>query len=195
MSGLRGYSPRLASAINRMLRAKDTEEYRMAKREAVAEITGYDVTTVEPVETAHTGRFGLPLFMPVLFEAFDSTVKDLLLEDAIVEINRSKNIVITEVQGRDTSFKEFINNGDYVLKISGTLATDGIEYPMKRVKELQKYLEHKGSIKVVHELLNELGIYEIVITDYGFPKVPFVNWQPYSINAISEEPFELILDE
>ncbi len=194
--GLRGYMPQAAGAINRMLRPRDELEYRTSKREATRLITGYDRIDVLEADFEHTGDlFGLPVFMPLTLEAYEEGQEDLLLDSAIVEISRQKNVVVTVVQGRDTSVKEFVNNGDFQLRISGMLASNGPDYPTEQLTRLNGFLSHKGTLKVVNEKLNKLGIYEIVVTDYAFPAVPFQNIQPYTITAISDEPVELILDE
>ena len=195
MLGIRGYMPRVAGAVNQMLRPKDELSYKAAKREATRLITGYEHVDVPVADTGYTGDlFGLPVFMPLILESYETGVQDLLLESAIVEIARQKNIVLTVVQGRDSSVKEFINNGDFQIRISGILSSGGIGYPKNRLTELDGFLAHKGSLKVVNEKLNELGIYEIVITDYAYPPVPFQNIQPYTITAVSDEPVELVLD-
>ena len=193
--GIRGYMPQLAGAMNRMLAAKSDLEYRQAKKELTRAMTDYDAVNVMEYDEYPKGSvFGTPLFMPVLLESFDTGIDDLLLEDAIVEISRAKNVVMTAVQGRDYTVKEYINAGDFSLKISGTLAGNGYSYPKEAMRKLHRYLAFNGSLKVVHELLNDLGIYEIVITDYALPKSPFINIQPYQISAVSEEPAELILE-
>ena len=43
---------------------------------------------------------------------------------AVIEISNTRNIVKTEIQGRDGTVKEFINNGDYQISIKGILSND-----------------------------------------------------------------------
>jgi hypothetical protein len=186
----------LASAVNKFVAPSSEIEFQQAKKQIAQEVTGYGNINVQELDYEHKGDiFGLPVFMPVILEAFDDTVNDLLLDSAVVEIARTKNIVTTVVQGRDTSVKEFINNGDFTVKISGIIASEGIDYPKEKVLELHKYLEHNQSIKVVNEKLNALDIFELVITDYSIPPSTFTNIQPYSFNCLSEKPVELIIDE
>ncbi len=193
--GLRGYTPQLAGVVNRLLRPENELSYREAKREVTRQLMGYEQIQVRDIDETYKGDlFGLPLFMPLILEGYDEGVEDLLLDSAIVEISRQKNIVVTVVQGRDTSVKEFVNNGDFQIKISGILSSDSVYYPKDELSNLHDFLTHKGSIKVVNEKLNELGIYEIVVTDYAFPPVAFENIQPYTISAVSDEPVELIID-
>lgn len=196
IAGIRGYTPRLASAVNTLLNSKSNIEYEAALKTATIEITGYDsVSVYDDVLSgayAASNHFeGLPIYMPLLFEKIEGTSEDLLLESAILEINRPKNIVVTTLQGRDTSVKEFINNGDFVLSVSGIICKKGVGYPMEQVKNLAKFFAAKVSIPIVHEVLNMLGVYELVITSSSLPSSPFTNAQPYSFNALSESPIEL----
>jgi len=194
MLGLMGYTPQLATAINRLLQAKDKTEYRLAKREAVKQITGYDdIQVVESPEGIKGSMFGLPLLMPLYLEAPEPDMDDLLLEDAVLEISQTRNIVKTIVQGRDNTVKEFVNNGDYAISVRGSIFRRDYGHPTEDLKRLRDYLTYKGSIKVVHEVLNALDVHEIVITGFQLPATPFVNVQPYAFTAVSEEPVELIL--
>lgn len=198
LAGLRGYTPTLASAVNTLLNAKNDIEYTDALKQASNEINGYSVSIEDSEEVqayAKSGHFGLPIYMPVLLEKIDGTNGDLLLESAVLEISRTKNIVITDVQGRDESVKEFINNGDYSVSFSGIIASNGASYPKSAVVEFEKFMKAKQALPIVHELLNALGIYEVVITDYALPNSPYLNIQEYKFNAVSDSPVELKINE
>lgn len=193
--GIRGYSPRLGNAVNTLLTTDSEIDYQSALQQASIELSDlYDYTEVGTY--SKDSHFeGLPIYMPLLFQKIETTNDDYLLESAVVSISRQKNIVETVVQGRDTSVKEFINNGDYQINVTGLIAGHGVGYPKDKVKEFESFLIAKQSIKVVHEVLNALGVYEIVIKDYELSNSPFVNIQTYSFNAVSEEPIELTIDE
>ena len=45
------------------------------------------------------------------------------IEGAIIEINQRRNIIKTSISGQDGTVKEFINNGDYDVKIMGYFST------------------------------------------------------------------------
>lgn len=192
--GIRGYTPRLATAINTLLRTNSELDYQTALKEATIEIKGYQNATVFDNSNdayAKSSHFeGIPIYMPLLLESVDGG-DDYLLESSILEINRQRNIVVTNVQGNDSSVKEFINNGDYSITVSGLVCNKGVGYPKESIKELDKFLSHKGTVKIVHEVLNMLGIYEIVVMDYSFASTPLTNAQPYYFNALSEQPIEL----
>lgn len=198
LAGIRGYTPRLASAVNTLVTTQNDIEYQSALREATQEITGYSTTYNGTEETLFAGNSnfeGLPLYMPLVFEKLKNGTSSYMLDSAIVDLNRQKNIVTTIVQGRDSSVKELINNGDYQITVSGVIANKELSYPKESVKELEAFLSAKESLKVTHEIMNALGINELVITDYNIPTTPFINMQAYSFNAISDTPIELIINE
>ena len=194
-AAIRGYSPRLGEALNTLVSTSSEVEYQNALEIATAETSGlYDYTEIGTF-TDKSHFEGLPIYLPLILESIDGVKDDLLLESAIVSVGRTKNIVITDVQGRDTSVKEFINNGDWDISITGIICNNGVGYPLDQVREFQDYMTAKSSIKVVHEVLNMLGINEIVVTDQSMPSSPMVNVQRYSFNAISEKEIELRIEE
>lgn len=184
------YQPAVANAVNAALSAKTEIEYQSAIEEATSLVSAH-----REFGSDQNSFLGLPVFLPLTLESYKAGVSDLLLESAVVHPQRAKNIVETELQGRDETVKEFINNGSYQISISGILCNPRIGYPMDQVETLAGYFDHKGSIGIVHELLNTLGINEIVITTHDLPKTPFINCQPYRFTASSDKPIELLIDE
>lgn len=201
LAGIRGYTPRLSNAINSLATTKSELEYQSALEVATAEISGYDkvnsyLGNTEDLGFDSSNHFsGLPIYMPLVLEKLKKGEKEYILESAIVEINRQKNIVTTVVQGRDSSVKELINNGDYQITVSGVIATKGVGYPKDSVKDFETFLVAKESIKITHQVMNLLGINQLVITDYSIPYTPFMNMQAYSFNAMSDKPIELVINE
>lgn len=207
IAAIRGYSPQLASALNTLLTTKSEIVYQKALKQATKEISGY--SQVEELQKQEIGNYtvkgdlydlkdkahsvashfdGLPIYQPFLLEKIGGIKSDLLLDSAILEVSRTKNVVVTQVQGRNSSVKEFINNGDFSIKVSGIICEKGLGYPLDLVKQHEEFMKAQVSIPVVSEVMQNLGIYEIVITDYSYPSSPFANCQPYSFSAISEEP-------
>ncbi|HRO76860.1 MAG TPA: DUF6046 domain-containing protein, partial [Crocinitomicaceae bacterium] len=125
------YNPALAVAVNKALNFRGSQvEYNALMKEATQIAIGYEnIALAEMKDYGKGSVFGLPLWQPLTFLGKPGQV-DLLLENAVLELNRTKNIVTTVVQGRDTSVDEFINNGDWQISVSGILATKKPEYPM-----------------------------------------------------------------
>lgn len=197
MAAFVNYRPEVAGAVNQLLSAKNETEYSKALKQANEATLGYEITEFyEPKDygTNPKAQFaGLPIFQPLTLE--DGIGQPLTLQAAVVNINRVKNIVITPVQGRDTSIKEFINNGDFTLNISGIFSQIGWGYPLEDVLAFNAYMERNIALKVNHEILNNLGIFEIVVTDYNLPKTPYINCQGYSFNCVNDEPLPLVIED
>lgn len=190
------YNPALAVAVTSLLRIRDQDDYKIALKEATQIAIGYE--NVRVLDRKSYGESsvlpGMPLFQPLKLIGSDG-IEDLLLESAIAEWDRSKNIVSTIVQGRDTSVDEFINNGDWMINVSGLLCSAEARYPLDQVLHLQQFMDLNTSIKIEHEVLNALGIYEIVVTGQKGPKTPAINCQAYSFSAKSTQPLPLIIKQ
>jgi len=188
------YSSELIGSVNTLLNTDSEIEYKEALKAASVVISGYQISGVNELDNAgysDSNFEGLPIYQPFIFSATETIVNDLLLDSAIVEINRQKNIVVTNLQGRSSSVKEFINNGDYSITVTGLLCNNTASFPKTLFKELESFFSAESTLSIVHETLNSIGIYDIVITDYSFPNSPFTNIQPYSFNALSDTPIEL----
>lgn len=189
------YNVALATAVNRALRTRNEREYQVAIQEATQIAVGYENVNVATRKNYGTSSVlaGQPLFMPLELKGTDG-LDDLLLESAVLEVSQQKNIVKTAIQGRDASVLEFINNGDFVISVGGLLCTNDANYPMDQVLQLVNFMKLKKPIEVKHELLNALGIYEIVVFDYKIPKTPHFNCQAFSFNCEASEPLPLIVE-
>jgi hypothetical protein len=190
-----GYIPQLGTAINRLITSRDKVEYDIALQEATELALGYEVTNFNEMKdygvNPNATFGGVPLFQPLVLKGETEQDDDLLLDSAVLSYNLSKNIVKTEVQGRDGTVKEFINNGDYVINFSGLLCEGTWSYPIRQVVEFDRFMKRKTPITVEHEVLNALGVYQIVVEGYDCPKTPNFNCQIYSFSAVSETPIQL----
>lgn len=178
-------------------------------RQAVRAAFGFGSIKVwEATEVSAKGSLGNAVWMDItLGEAASSSgnwnytvrgkkesIPVLNILCCIVEINGTKDIVKSIPMGgsRAGSVKEYINEGDYVVNIKGVLHGADGKYPMQAVKNLKQYISAPVQIPVVHELLNELGIYEIVIEGWNMPARPgFENLQAFELNCVSDYPVEL----
>lgn len=155
-------------------------------------------------EIQHISVFGLPVFMPLTLEQckykVDNqtiVVPELIIPCVIVEVYGSKEIVKTAVLGRPGTIKEYIAEGDFSITMKGVLANDSItdlRYPFAKQDRLNQFKKAPKQLSITHALLNNLGIYEIVIEDVKFPSMQGVeNLCAFEINAISDSPVELVM--
>jgi len=144
-----------------------------------------------------TGLLGLPVFTRVSFlpTAFHL---GLNLDDPLVEVSQDKNIVLTEVQGRNGTVKEYISDGDFSVSIKGILASDPFDgrysrrYPEREVQALRQLVAIPEALPVTGRLFQILGIRNLVIKGVSWPTLPgFTNLQAYELRCLSDEPVEL----
>lgn len=113
---------------------------------------------------------------------------------AIVDTNSSKNVILTTVQGRDTSRKEYISGGDLKITVKGNIDSRYADtYPKEAVANFIYLMEYAGVLEVKHYLLETHNITHILVTDYSLsPREGMVNIQPYSFSAVAIAPSKKI---
>lgn len=112
---------------------------------------------------------------------------------AIVSISSSKNLVITQVQGRDYSRKELVSNGDVNISVSGYITSQFPDiYPFEEVNKLKKILCYKGIVEVNNQILDGWDISKIIIKDFDMPQEEGGKAvQRYSFTAIGVQPSKI----
>lgn len=188
------YNPALAVSLNRLLRVRSREEYNVELKTATDIVNGFESQTVAARKNYGIGQLGCPLFQPMTIKAVEGQSDDLFLDSAVTSLSRTKNIVTTVIQGKDSSVKEFINNGDWSISVSGIICRLGWEYPMDDVIQFNAFMEAKQTISITHEVLNALGIFDAVVTDYTLDSTQHINCQAYSFQLISDIPLPLNID-
>lgn len=137
-------------------------------------------------------------FMPVFIRHKDIRGEDhtLELENAVISITGTKNIVRTPLVGRRGSVKELISIGDYKISIAAFIKSSDGSYPeaqITRMKELYNINESVELISVLTDLLLDEGD-RIVITDIQYPPTPGVeDGQAVTIECETDSAFELII--
>jgi len=188
LTGVKAIQTSLALKVNEMLTTSDPIKYDNALREATEIANGYDPNGL--FAQSEKSQFGFPVFLPLTLKGGGL---EFFFESAIVDINRTKNIVITEAEGLDNSVKEFIGNGDFNISVTGFLSENTASYPLDQLTEFNQLMELKIPLQVESPKLNALNIFEMVVTGYGTPPSEFVNLQPYYFNNIDEKPAELTI--
>lgn len=137
---------------------------------------------------------GTPVWADLEISSEDGT--HLLMDMVLIEVNQAKNIVTTAIQGRKGTVKEYINDGDFNVRIRGALVSQKAHtYPKEDVSRLIALMKTPESLAVVSPYLQQFEIYNIVVTDFNFPQQEgYQNMQLFEINAISDTPIELVED-
>jgi hypothetical protein len=94
------------------------------------------------------------------------TFPDIVLQTVLLSVNQSKNIVKTQIQGRNGSIKEYISLGDYMVTINAIICGPNGVYPKSDMKDLITMLNCNQAISVTSWYLMQFGIFSIVIETY-----------------------------
>ena len=110
-----------------------------------------------------------------------------------VQVSSRNNILLTRVQGRDYTRKEYISGGDLEITINGKITS---KYPdVYPEAEVSKFIQ-AGTIQGCHRL-RQHGIapvqhFTVDYTGYTLQPTDCRNVQPYSLNCVAVEPSEAV---
>ena len=110
-----------------------------------------------------------------------------------VQVSSRNNIIMTTVQGRDYSRKEFISGGDLEFTIAGKVTSKYPDiYPEAEVSKLLKLMQYKGVVDCDNTILRQLNITQLIVLNYSLQPSSCRNIQPYTISCVAVEPSEAI---
>jgi len=150
-----------------------------------------------PDEPVAVSMLGTPVYSNLDLQGGTYTDNDgntinypsITLDAVLFVVTQSKNIVITNIQGRNGSIKEYISDDDYNITITGIIAGGNNVYPKNEVLALKKVLDSPVAINVNSWFLNQFGVHSFVVKDYNFNQEAGRNsQQSFSISAISDVP-------
>jgi hypothetical protein len=156
--------------------------------------------------TGTVSYFNRPVFSNLVFKARDyynndnelvtTWNRDVVLDTVLFDVGQTKNIVTTQVQGRNGTIKEYISDGDFAINIKGLLVSNtNNQFPYTAYEELLKALYCNTEIEIESWILTELyGIKYIVIQNFEIlQEVGKQTTVPFEIQALSDIPTEIIL--
>lgn len=132
---------------------------------------------------------GRLVFMPVWLD-------DKLLPITRIGISRRKIIKETTITGRRGTVKELISSDDYHITIQGLAFGEHRQYPEGEIfmlKQLAGQNRSLGIRSVITDLMLEDND-QVVITDISFPVAQSEHVQPWEIKLLSDEVFDLYVD-
>lgn len=111
----------------------------------------------------------------------------------MVNVNSRNNILLTQVQGRDYTRKEYISGGDLEISINGKITSKYPDvYPEAEVSKFLKMMQFKGVIDCENTILRQFKIEKLIILNYSLPATDCRNIQSYSLSCVAVEPSESI---
>jgi len=151
---------------------------------------------LRPVKTGKQAisELGTPVFSDLIIHKQDQTeAEGIHLVHCIMDVNQTKNIVKTTIQGRNGTVKEYISDGDYIITLRGAIVrTFKSNYPKEEIRIFLDLLKQNKSLKVTGEYLLQFGIYEVVVDSYRMAQeTGKQNVQTFEINLSSDTPLLL----
>lgn len=114
----------------------------------------------------------------------------------MINFSREKNLIETNISGGDGVVVERWGTKPWNLDIKGILIDfENRNYPTEKIKELNKFFEHNGTIKVIGTQFEEKNIESIYIRDISITPIEgFQDTIQFTINAssIKEVSFTLL---
>jgi hypothetical protein len=175
----------------------------LVTRGAVAALRGalFRLEENQGDEAVDYSDLNTPVIDNVIFEGgeyidFDGNTIEyppLIINTAVVDVTKPKNIVETRIQGRNGSVKEYIASDDFVISIRGFIVSENNQLPLDDLRTLNIISDAPQQIGIVSTYLNEVfEINDIVIKRISMPRVEGYNNQvPFRIEAVSDVPLDL----
>jgi hypothetical protein len=92
---------------------------------------------------------------------------NVFINTVVFEVNRTKRIIETNIQGRDNSVFEYIGNSNYEVTCNGILSVKDNVFPLEASRALQKIFDVPQQIEIVSAFLNEVfEIFNVVIRSH-----------------------------
>lgn len=109
---------------------------------------------------------------------------------ALINVKGGNNVILTQVQGRDYSRKEFVSGGDVSFDVSGNIMSNYPDvYPYDAVSKFIELMNHKGVIQVYNLMFQQLNVSQVVIQSFSLNQTEGTkNVQPYSFTCVAVEP-------
>jgi hypothetical protein len=196
---------RAGQALNRVLNG---EADIPTSVDGIKDLLKDNILGKTPDKYYYLSRFGTPVrnylkVNPGSYDVIDSngtvtkrSYQGTFIDSAIISVNQPKNIVMTGINGKNGTRKEFFSNGDYEIKIEGEICSDHQDiYPMTEVQLLRDIVNSPEPITVICPHLLIFGVSTIVITGADFPQNEgFYNTQKFSLTAVSHSPVDMYIE-
>lgn len=145
-------------------------------------------------------KMGTPVFSNLNISSFSYSdnngnkivVPDINFETVLFSVTQSKNMQITNIQGRNSSVKEYIADNDYQVNVQGVLTGSNRQFPMQDSQDLISLLKANVAFRVNSWYLDLFGINNLVVESYelGQDEGGFC-YQKFGLNCLSDLPIEL----
>ena len=120
--------------------------------------------------------------------------EDVIIDNVLFDVSRQKNIVTTDIQGKDEPVIEYIAGGSKTINMKCFLPGRNGEYPIDQMANLLPAVNASVELEVQSWFLDQFGIKTIVLTGDMYPtNQGSESYQIVELQAISTTPVELKL--
>lgn len=141
--------------------------------------------------------FGTPMVVPLKIKLKSESDYWLFPVEPLISIDGKNIIVKRNVAKRKRGFgsiKEYWTQDDWAISIQGLITKPNSEiYPAADMQQLVKYCTAKEPLDVLCPAFEILGITKLVIESYSLPFTKGPENQSYSINAMSDNEWDLLI--
>ncbi len=118
----------------------------------------------------------------------------IVLETALGSISQDRNIIMTPVQGRNGTVKEYISDGDFQISITGKIVDKDNKFPDDQVQDIANVFKAPNEIVIVNSFLYNFDIKNIVVKSYKIEQIEGAdNVYNIVIEMVSDDAIELKL--
>ena len=110
---------------------------------------------------------------------------ELILNNVMLVVNRSKRIVESIVNGQAGTKKEYITAGDYIINVSGYITSAAL-FPAEKWQAFKKLEDVPAAIRVNSKFLALFGIDYVVIRSMSAQQKGSVNSYPITMELVSD---------
>ena len=137
---------------------------------------------------SYTDIYGNLITYPAgYFQDANGGAKNFEIDTVLFNVNQSRNIVKTPIQGLDGTVKEYISDGDYIINIKGIIQGANGIYPFDDVNNFISICQAKCALTIFSDYLQILGISNIVIESYSLPQdMGSQSQQVFELNCLSD---------
>lgn len=120
--------------------------------------------------------------------------EDVIIDNVLFDVSRQKNIVTTDIQGKDEPVIEYIAGGSKTINMKCFLPGRNGEYPIDQMANLLPAVNASVELEIQSWFLDQFGIKTIVFTGDMYPtNQGSESYQIVELQAISTTPVELKL--
>lgn len=169
-----------------------TYEFQIPTQDEILVNSGSTVINGLILKTAGTGR-------NVTYSATEGTGDlSVELDDVKINVSRDNKIVDTTLLKRSGTIKEFIQHGDFVIEVSGTVRTNSKRtFPTADLQELSQIFEQGVVFDVASVYLESFGINRVVLSRFTFDQqnMRFFNVLPFTLTLKSDTDYDFLVEE